>query len=187
MSGLLSRLDRNRNGMLDPDEMQGRAQSMIDRLAPNVDKSRPISVAKLTRTLQQARGGGVGSSRGSGASSAPEPLVPGFGLEVVPDPVPGFGDGAETCNSQGGPPGSRTRGATSAPSSGDKEESKASVSDRYMASAVKLIKKYDSDKDGVLSASELGKVAILQRYKNLDADGDGKVTPTELAQGMLKK
>ena len=53
-------MDRNNNGMIDPDEMEGPAQMMISRLQredPSIRTDRPIPVAKIKEAFEQMRGG----------------------------------------------------------------------------------------------------------------------------------
>ena len=48
------------------------------------------------------------------------------------------------------------------------------------------IKKYDTNKDGVLSLEEFKALKNKPKGK-ADADGDGKITPSELAQAFAGK
>ena len=64
-SSFLTRMDANGNGMLDPEEAQGPARFMLDRMArdnPNIDLSKPIPMSTLTEALQRMRSGGSSSS-----------------------------------------------------------------------------------------------------------------------------
>ena len=59
-SSFLTRMDTNGNGMLDPDEAQGPARFMLDRMArsnPKIDISKPIPMSLLTESFQQMRSG----------------------------------------------------------------------------------------------------------------------------------
>ena len=105
-SSFLTRMDTNGNGMLDPDEAQGPARFMLDRMArsnPKIDISKPIPMSLLTESFQQMRSG---SSEYSSSYSDTEnaivekdSLVPGFGKKAVEKvPVPGFGVGGERAN-----------------------------------------------------------------------------------------
>src|SRR6185503_8803608 len=65
---MLRRLDENNNGLIDPSESEGRARYMLERIArdvPGLDLSRPIPIDKLSRAIEQARGGSSTSSSSS--------------------------------------------------------------------------------------------------------------------------
>ena len=71
-SSFLTRMDTNGNGMLDPDEAQGPARFMLDRMArsnPKIDISKPIPMSVLTESFQQMRSGGSSSDGRSYGSS----------------------------------------------------------------------------------------------------------------------
>ena len=58
------------------------------------------------------------------------------------------------------------------------------VSPAYVKYAVGVIKKYDSNNDGVLQADEWSK--MNKDYSSADADHDGKLTPAELGVAFSK-
>jgi Ca2+-binding EF-hand superfamily protein len=104
---MIERLDRNGNGSIDPDEMEGPASFMIQRMQrddPSIRTDRPIPISKIKEAFERMRGGGGGGGPSDGrgeeggdlsaALSAAE-LVPGFGGLELPPPVPGFGAAAE--------------------------------------------------------------------------------------------
>ena len=91
------------------------------------------------------------------------------------------GSRSSSGRSSSGSSASRSGGSSSSGSSS------GGASTRYVRYAVSMIKKYDKDGDGQLNAAELGAVAILKKYGNLDTDGDGKVKPEELAAGLMKR
>ncbi len=115
-SEMLKRLDRNGNNAIDPDEMEGPARFMIDRMArdnPNIRTDRPIPLDTLRQSFDRMRaersGGSSSGSPGSDSRDGrdngggrpsepakPKPLVPGFGEEKITlDPVLGFGSAGE--------------------------------------------------------------------------------------------
>lgn len=66
--GFMSRLDRNGNGMLDPDEQEGPMRSMVERMQsadPSIKPGQPIPLKKITEAFEKMRGeGGRGGSWG---------------------------------------------------------------------------------------------------------------------------
>ncbi|MFM8571173.1 MAG: hypothetical protein ACKOAU_06205, partial [Pirellula sp.] len=111
-SSFISRMDTNGNGSIDPEEAQGPARFMLDRMArnnPKIDLSKPIPISVITESFQAMRSGsspwGGGSWGGSwggensdesvGGSSGGS-LVPGFGVKIDRSPVPGFGASGKT-------------------------------------------------------------------------------------------
>jgi Ca2+-binding EF-hand superfamily protein len=171
---MIDRLDRNGNGMLDPDEMEGPAQFMISRLQrddPSIRTDRPIPISKFKEAFDRMRatrggeGGGEGGRRGDGgreemnaklaeAMTAP-PLVPGFGGEApVAAPVLGFGPSAELMS--------------------------VAVSDADLKAAEDQLARYDKNRDSFLAGDE-----ITSRWTgnpmDFDRNGDGRLSLSELA------
>ncbi len=165
-SEFLKRLDRNGNGMIDPDEQQGPAQFILQRMARTmpIDLSKPIPISKLTGAMEQMRssggfrGGSPPSSGESSSSSAKEekqPLVAGFGTDFEFPLVPGFGEGAEFDTVQ------------------ITDEDRRYASDRF--------RRYDRDKDGFLNKAELASGRWSDDPFQYDRNGDGKLTVDEMA------
>lgn len=169
---MLRRFDENGNGMLDPNESQGRASFIIQRIAssvPGLDFSRPVPIDKLATAMQRAResrdsgGGPSGSDRGSspggrGSSSGSttiEPLVPGFGLDEELALPPGFGAEGELFT--------------------------VKVNDRDMREADERFRRYDSNRDGVLDRNEISRGRWSDDPFTYDRNNDGKLTPSEMA------
>ncbi|MDM4014919.1 EF-hand domain-containing protein [Roseiconus lacunae] len=164
-SSFLSRLDRNGNGTIDPDEQQGPAQFLIQRLQsadPSIKPGQPISIKRVTDAFQKMReGGGRDSSRGSSGSDddglTPDLLVPGFGAEVEEEALPtllGFGAAAEMMS--------------------------VAVTDKDREEARNTIRRYDRNRNGVLDKNE-----ITSRFSgnplDFDRNKDGRLTENELA------
>jgi Ca2+-binding EF-hand superfamily protein len=164
-SSFLSRLDSNGNGVLDPDEQQGPAQFIIQRLQQNdssIRPGQPIPLQKITEGFQRMRegrdGGRDDNNRGRGGSDddalMPELLVPGFGLELDPVPLMGFGAAAEMLS--------------------------VTVTEEDEREAAEMMQRFDRNRDGVLSGGE-----ISSRFSgnplDFDRNKDGKLTASELA------
>ena len=150
--------------MIDPDEQQGPAQFIIQRLQqsdPSIKPGQPIPLKKITDGFAAMRGGQGGddnSGRGGGRNDddalMPELLVPGFGVEVEPTPMMGFGAAAEML---------------AVPVTAEDERD-----------ANEMIQRFDRNRDGVLSGDE-----ISSRFSgnplDFDRNRDGKLTASELA------
>jgi len=171
---MIDRLDRNGNGMLDLDEMEGPAQFMISRLQredPSIRTDRPIPISKFKEAfdrMRSGRGGEGGGERGGRGDAGREemnaklaeamtaaPLVPGFGGEApVAAPVLGFGPSAEMMS--------------------------VAVTAADLKAAEDQLARYDKNKDNFLAGDE-----ITSRWTgnpmDFDRNGDGRLSLNELA------
>ncbi len=173
-SDFLERLDRNGNGMLDPDEMEGPAGFIISRAQredPGLRTDRPIPMSRLKEIMDRARSGGRDSGgRDAGGQRGPErdefdpaiaeamkpaALVPGFGdNQATPPPIKGFGSMAELLAVE--------------------------VTAADTREAEELLRRSDRNRDNFLSGDE-----ISNRWPgnplDFDRDGDGRLSVSELA------
>jgi Ca2+-binding EF-hand superfamily protein len=160
-SSFLSRLDANGNGMIDPEEQQGPAQFIIARLGqsdPSIKAGQPISLKKLADSFAAMRGqgdpGGSDDSRRAGDEALePQLLVPGFGIEEMPTPLLGFGAAAEMLS--------------------------VPVTEADEREALERLQRYDSNRDGYLSAGEISRFS--GNPMDFDRNRDGKLSQNELA------
>ena len=165
-SQFLGRMDRNGNGMLDLDEMEGPARFMIERMArgnPSIDMTKPIPLSKITEAFQAMRSGGsssFSSSSSDEAMSEATTLVPGFGIKKEKVPVPGFGSNATAINIR--------------------------VEEQDIRDADERMGRYDTNRDGVLDSSEVTSSRMTDAME-YDRNGDGKVTRDELAVRYAKR
>lgn len=173
-SSFLERLDRNRNGMLDPDEMQGPANFMIQRMQredPSIRTDRPIPMSKLKEAMEKMRASRGGEDRGRGGDSPSDDdedddalvvgvLVPGFGGLELPPLVPGFGAVAELLAVR--------------------------VTDDDLREAEESLRRYDRNKDGFIGGDE-----ISRRWDgnplDFDQNRDNKLSPSELAVRVARR
>lgn len=177
---MLSRMDANGNGQLDPEELQGPARFMLDRIGrdePEIAKAlsnnKPIPLSKITKAMESIRGGGSNgnSSRsgsptpppGSTAPVEPEPLVPGFGVKLDPKPIPGFG-----------PEGADPTAAVK-------------VEERDIKEAKERIERYDKNKDGILDEKEVAEGRWSDNPWAFDRNKDKKLTEQEMAVRYAKR
>jgi hypothetical protein len=165
-SMFLGRMDRNGNGMLDLDEMEGPARFMIERMArgnPSIDMTKPIPLSKITEAFQAMRNGGSSSFSSSSSDesmSESTTLVPGFGIKKEKVPVPGFGSNTNAVNIR--------------------------VEDQDIRDADDRMGRYDTNRDGVLDATEVTNSRMTDAME-YDRNGDGKVTRDELAVRYAKR
>lgn len=165
-SSFLTRMDANGNGMLDPEEAQGPARFMLDRMArdnPSIDVTKPIPMSTLTEAFQRMRSGGLsGSSSPWGGGDedfimTPEKssLVPGFSTKVTVIPVPGFGVSGEAKN--------------------------VPVEESDLREAESRLRSYDKNNDKMLDESELKEWRSSDPPLSYDRNKDGKLSLQELA------
>jgi EF hand len=177
-SQFMGRLDVNGNGSIDPEEMQGPARFMLDRLArDNSDiasalaNNKPVSISKVTKAMEKMRSdsGVPPSSSSSKAPSTsnqpkePEPLIPGFGVKVEAKPVLGFGpEGADL-------------------------SSTVKVEERDLKEAKERIERYDTNKDGILDEKEIAAGRWSDNPWAFDKNKDKKLTQQEMAVRYAKR
>ena len=172
-SSFLSRLDRNGNGMIDTDEMQGPAKFMIDRMArdnPKINPNKPISLAKLTESFQKMRDqANSGKSRGDGDDVSRqaiddamtlEQLVLGFEREEEPASILGFGAAGELFAVRVTP--------------ADEREAKERMA------------RYDRNRDGFLEKNELSD-RMDGNPMDFDRNGDGKLSLAEFSYRYARR
>ncbi|GAA5504594.1 EF-hand domain-containing protein [Novipirellula caenicola] len=170
-ASMLQRLDTNGNGVLDPDEQQGPAQFIISRVQQSdssVVPGRPVPLDKITKAFERMReeregGGGDrdrdrdrGSSRNSSEEAwTAELLVPGFGVEIDPVPLLGFGAASEMMS--------------------------VAISDKDKQEAAERMREYDRNRDGYLSKEELARGRFGGDPLDFDRNRDGRLSADELA------
>jgi Ca2+-binding EF-hand superfamily protein len=167
-SSFLSRLDRNNNGTIDPDEQQGPAQFLIRRVQsvdPDIKPGEPISLKRITdafEKMRSGRGGDDDDSRDRGRRGSdddddgltPELLVPGFGVETGPPMLAGFGPAAEMME--------------------------VVVTDKDRDEARNTIRRFDRNRNGVLDREEISS-RFSGNPMDFDRNKDGRLTESELA------
>ncbi|MFN7843858.1 MAG: hypothetical protein ACK5YR_19935 [Pirellula sp.] len=176
-SSFISRMDRNGNGNIDPDEMEGPARFMLERMArnnPNIDMSKPIPITAITEAMSSFRrdrgegGGGWGGDSPWGGNGGEENmtleervLVPGFGVKKELAPIPGFGSNPFKFN--------------------------VKVEEQDLRDAGERIQRYDRNRDGTLDANELREGRWGDDPMTFDQNGDSKLTREELAVRSAKR
>ena len=175
-SSFISRMDRNGNGNIDPDEMEGPARFMLERMArnnPSIDISKPIPISAITEAMASFRrdrgeGGAWGGDSPWGGSGGEESvsledrvLVPGFGVKRDLSPVPGFG--------------------------ANPFKFAIKVEEQDLREAAERIQRYDRNRDGTLDANEIREGRFSDDAMTFDQNGDGKLTRDELAVRYAKR
>jgi Ca2+-binding EF-hand superfamily protein len=153
---MLGRFDRNGNGMIDPEENNGIAGVMLQRMAQadsSIDLKKPVPLSKISEAFQRMRGGGDGDD--SSESDELELLVPDFSLESEPLPPEGFG-------------------AINA-------AFKLKIEDRDIQEAEERIRRYDRNRDNKLSKEELSRGRWQDDPLQYDRNKDGFLVANELA------
>lgn len=162
-SSFIDRLDRNNNGMLDPDEMEGPANFMVQRLQredPSIRTDRPIPLSKLKEGFERMRNnrgdpGGDNPDDDEGDETlALDVLVPGFGGVELPPPVPGFSAASELLAVR--------------------------ITDDDSREAEENMRRYDRNRDGFIGSEELSR-RWGAHAMDFDQNGDNKLSVNELA------
>jgi Ca2+-binding EF-hand superfamily protein len=160
-SGFLSRMDRNGNGKLDPDEMSDRMkQFMGPRLeAAGIDLSKSVDLTKITEAFRGGRS--EEASREGG--------VPGFGAETEFTAVPGFD----------------VEFGSALAAIGKLEER---YDERILQRVDFTLNRYDSNKDGILDEREISRARWSGGSpRDNDLNKDGKLTRAELAERYVAR
>jgi hypothetical protein len=167
-------MDRNGNGMLDPDEtpgwMRGRMETMLRD--QGIDLSRPVPIERLEefrRQRERDRAAGQGGAAGGNATQAADqkaerPLVPGFGNEFEDNPVAGFGEEHDLVSS----------------------DWEAQYDPRTIDQAKDILRRYDRNNNGVLDRAEWKAVTWRGDPNQSDVNKDGKLTLEELTRRLAE-
>jgi len=173
---IVSRMDENGNGQIDPEEMQGRSRFFLESLARDngLDLTKPIKNDKL-RDLMKARFSGGSSSRGddrsrSSSSSGSGTAAPssmttfgGFGVASTGTPatVPGFGTSVVN-------------------------DSWDVLRQKYHRGIIKDVEealdRYDRDKDGTIDFNELKNSRMSGDPRSFDRNKDNRLSRSEIAE-----
>ncbi|MBM3964257.1 MAG: hypothetical protein FJ308_04210 [Planctomycetes bacterium] len=173
-SQFISRMDTNGNGSIDPEEAQGPARFMLDRMArgnPKIDLSKPIPISVITEAFQQMRSGGGGSPWGGGGPGGggeddavaleSATLVPGFGVKIQKSPVPGFGSSAQSFS--------------------------VKVEERDLRDADERLRRFDRNSDGAIDENEYKESRWGEPLTQWDRNKDGKLTREEVASRYARR
>jgi len=161
---MLKRLDTNNDGVLDDNELEGRAGGFVRRLQERagLGTSGKVSIENLSTELAKQQSGGTDGRGGR------EPLVKyggtEFGVSTELEPVAGFD----------APPDSMSGAGL------------AKYDERIVSQANELMKKHDTNKSHYLEPHEWPEVPFRSDPIEDDADGDGRISRVELAAHLDK-
>lgn len=198
---MLRSLDKNGDGIISPNELEGPQKQMFERMAQRagLNPSGPIAVTTLRdgmmKAAQQGPPGGDprgGPGRGPGGAPAGQggaqpAAVNGFGSATPSQPtVQGFGPPAATPARPGMPaatpaPSPTATPAQSPPGSGDTPSPEQQQ--RVRAFAESMLRQYDKNKNGVLEREEWSE--MRGNMKEADKNGDGIITLDELTVHLM--
>ncbi|MEX1042845.1 MAG: hypothetical protein WDZ51_19585 [Pirellulaceae bacterium] len=154
-------MDANSDGVLDENELDGRAGGFVRRLQERagMGDSGTVSIEKLSTEFAKRQDEG---DRGR------EPLVKyggtDFGVSTELEPVPGFDAPPESLGS----------------------DSLAKFDERIVTQASELMTKHDTNKNHYLEPHEWPEVPFRSDPIEDDADGDGRISRAELAAHLEK-
>lgn len=203
-SDFVGRLDTNGNGMLDPNELEGRFGYFIKRMAqnnPRLDLSRPIPINRVAEEFQRMReermrggGGPGGSPRGRGG-----PGVGPFGGGPGGGRQPGRRDRGRRDNRGGGPEQQSPHRSTvteieplvpafgeedvltPAPGFGAEAELfTAEVTDEDRRQAERAFGYYDRNRDRKIDSGEMKRSRYGADLPMYDKNRDGNITLNEM-------
>lgn len=167
-SSFLTRMDANGNGMLDPEEMQGPARFMLERLArdnPKIDLTKPIPFSTISEAFQRMRSGFSSGSSDEEFIMTPEKtsLVPGFASSAKKEKIaiPGFGVSGEA------PP--------------------IKVEEQDLKDAEERMRRYDRNNDQSLDENEVKEARLSDSPMQFDRNRDGKLSLQELAARQARR
>ncbi len=203
-SDFLSRLDTNKNGMLDPNEVEGRMGMFIQGIAknnPRIDLKRPIPMSTLTAEFarmreERMRGGGPGGGpqaggRGGGPGGRGGPGGgPQFGGRGGPQPGSRGGRGAPEPNpyeyrqTELEPlvPGFGIEDVFTPPLlfGAEADLFTIEVTDRDRQEAARAYRSYDRNNDGKITSEEMRRSRYGADLPMYDKNRDGVITMNEM-------
>ncbi len=202
----LKRLDANKNGLIEEDEVTGRRKNMVEKMVTRLgmEPKFPLAIGSLREGVKKRftakpkpSGSTPETDRSSEASkssdtdsskrSTPQkPSVAGFGVQKDAKPAAGFGGSTNvrvgTRRASG-----RSNKATPRPSEKPVSPSKSSdpqQDDRITRYATSMMNQYDKNKNGRLERDEF---KLMRSYsKSADTNKDGIITLDELKVGLDK-
>ena len=167
---ILERIDANGNGVIEPNEAQGRAGEFVSRMARDagMQPGQPLPISRLTGS-----GSGDNRSRDNGQNNdnkqkQPQddeyPTVPRFGDETIA----GFGLSPLTL-------------------AGKIVDLEKKYDRRTIENVERTLDRYDKNKNGILDHSEWSAVQWRSDPRDSDLDKDGILTKAEMVERFAKR
>ncbi len=162
---ILKRIDSNGNDILEPSEMRGRTQQMVQDVG--LDPNRPHAISVITKLLNDKNNPEANGANATGNKDVVR-NVPGFGVTV--EPV-GMRDFSPTGEERMSP-----------------EAMKSKFGDNVLAQVEGTLNRYDTSKNGILEPIEIQR----SRWHNpsseeSDTNKDGNLSRLELAYRYQKR
>lgn len=195
------RMDANKNGQIDPDEVSERSRPFIEQAAKRagLDPKSPLPISKLVESQSNSesgssegenrdRGGrgdrgdrgdrGRGEDRGRDESRSSSSSG-GSSTSKTPG-VPGFATDTKIAKAQGfdAPPPAATAAAAALAAKYDK---------RVIEMLDGMLKEYDRNRDDLLDEEEMKRMKWSSDPKESDTNKDGKLSRAELAERLAKR
>lgn len=173
----LTRMDENKNGVLDPNEISGRARGFLARAAEQagISLDQPVPLDKMIAAMSASQGERSSrddsSSRGSSSSSrgsSSAPLVPGFGDTATEAPK-AFGFNVPLSTAPNGV-------------SLDKQ-----YDPRVIEYVARMLNDYDKNKDGVVDSDEWKSGRWSSPPEESDTNKDNRLDRKELCDRIAKR
>ena len=170
-SMFISRMDRNKNGKLDPDEISDRARPFIEpRLKEaGFDPSKPIEIKKLTEAYQKRREEEQ-KKADKKAQAEDFSTIPdlSYVAQEVAEEVPGIDIPDDSPLLKRGKLEDRYDG-------------------RILGQVNDTLRRYDKNGNGMLDAAEVKTVRWQSPWQADDLDKDGRMNKVELAERYVKR
>lgn len=164
---ILPRFDDNGDGVIQPDEVSGRARRYYERMISEagLDPNKPVVIA---HALEKFRRREIRQQheewRDTLRNQSDDALVPGFGEAVDLPAIPGFG-----------------------PLEGDSQPLEQLYTEGLLREVDEIFERYDRDGDGRLDAEEQRRVRWSSDPAESDANGDGVLDRREMAERLAQR
>ncbi len=202
----LKRLDTNKNGLIEEDEVKGRRKSMVEKMVTRLDMEPkfPLAIDSLregvkkrfsakpkpgSSTPEADRSSDASKSSDTDSSKRPTPQKPsvlGFGVQQEAKPATGFG-GSTNAKVGATRAFGRSDDSTSRPSAPSASPSKSGApqpDDRITRYAKSVMRQHDKNKNGQLEPDEYK--SMRSYSKSADTNNDNVISMDELKVGLVE-
>lgn len=196
MEDMLRRMDANKNGMIDAEEVSDRRRYMVEGMLSRagIEPKYPLAISQIVETMSSSarNGGGPASSRNgsSAGNSSGGPSGLGFGdAKSSPPGVLGFGQSSSTTTKSALIPGPASPAGASAAAAASSASSPAgsnaaapdlSIDQKIRNLAAFLIQKYDKNSDGKLDRDEWPSQGKWGTFSEANRSGGTSVSLADL-------
>lgn len=182
MEAMLRNLDRDSDGRLEEEELQGRSREFVQRIAQRagvrIDNDGEVRISDLTNALGGGRGGQQPGGQNGGGNQDDEDLPPE--IQAMRFGEEGFLAFAEPQAEDDSEEERNPDDANAAASDAAAQAAKAKeAAERAQAEAKALLDKHDANKNGQLDRDEWLKIS---KNPTSDTNRDGVITLAELVR-----